>query len=244
MNNSTTSSLTSGQLRHNLFEPGLEVQATLSRLETLLELITKVKPVPATPKAWERFHELPLATQSIVVNAWKDQSLFIQGALDAGLDATDEKGMLTYALGKLNLLCNFSLTNEVEAGDVIEIFNADYIQVYRSFSYFALCQYSLVELSAYPWYELYERASSVTKDLLTEVQKIYDGTATRVSFLHIPEYTLRELLTEDRRTYLLREKFGFRLVSPITGEYYGLSVKTVREVKNDISAGPANLRFI
>lgn len=243
MNQTTNTSVSPGALLNTAFEPHSEVLATLLRLEGLLESLTRVKPTPATPRAWARFHQLPTATQAIVVSAWKDQCLFIEGAIQAGLDAYDEKGMFNYALSKLNLLGEAGLTNEIMNGDVIEIFNAELIQVYRSFSYFALCHYSLVELSAYPFYELYERASSVTKPLLDGAATIFSGQATRVNF-DIPEYTVRELMTEERRTYLIKEKLGVRVVSPVTGDYFMVSTKTVRELKNDISAGPSNLHFI
>lgn len=231
-------------LRHTLPQPQPETLAVLHRLEGLLEKITRVKPVSASSQAWDRFHQLPNDTQALVVHAWKEQALFIEGALEAGLNAYDEKGMFTYALSKLNLLGEAGLTDEIVNGDVVEIFNADFIQVYRSFSYFALCHYSLVELSAYPFYELYERASSVTKPLFDTAANIFNGSATRVSFRHIPEYTVRELMTEERRTYLISEKIGVRLVSPLTGEYFMVSTKTVRELQNDVSAGPSNLHFI
>lgn len=219
--------------------------ASLERIERLLEQLTGVAPRQPTAAGWAHLLALPPATQQLIVKAWDDQAAFLEGAVRAGLKANDEIGMLNYALGKLNLLGDSSLVNEIRPGDIIEIANAEYVQIYRSYSYFAVCNYSLVELSAYPWYELYERSANVTKLLVDAAEGVFTGKVSRVSFEHVPEYTIRELMTEERSAFLLKERFGVRLVSPVTGENYALSVKSVKQLATDTPATrPGNLHFI
>lgn len=220
--------------------------SSLNRLESLLERLVGSAPRTPSPAAWARFLSVPEATQATVVKGWDEQSHFIEDALRAGLKATDEIGMLNFALSKLNLLGDSSLLGEIREGDVIDIFNSEYVQIYRSYTYFALCNYSLVELSAYPWYELYERSTNLTKQLIEIADKVLSGQLSRVSFEHLPEYTLRERLTDEHAAFLVKEKFGIRLVSPVTGENFALAVKTVRPIASELAAtgAPNNLSFL
>lgn len=220
--------------------------SSLNQLEGLLERLVGVAPRTPSPAAWDRFLSIPADTQNMVVKAWDEQSSFIEAAIRAGLKATDELGMLNFALSRLNLLGDSSLMSEIREGDVIDIFNSEYVQIYRSYSYFALCNYSLVELSAYPWYELYERSMNLTRQLIEVADKVLSGQVSRVSFDHLPEYTLRERLTDAQATFLQKEKFGIRLVSPVTGENFALSVKTVRPIASEavVAGAQNNLSFI
>jgi len=149
-----------------------------------------------------------------------------------------------FALGKLNLLGDVSLIDQVNQGDIMEVHDGSYSQLYRSYSFFKHCRYSLVDLSTYPWFELYERSSTVTKQLIEATEKLLGSQSGRVSMHDYPEYTLRELMTEERATFALKEKYGVRLVSPTTGEYYILSVKSVRELQSDLRGVPGNVRFL
>jgi hypothetical protein len=216
----------------------------LMRLEAAIEKFTGVKPRTTKPHVWRRFYGLPQEHQRTIVKSWEDQAAFLEEAIRSGLESTNELGLLIFALGKLNLIGDTSLIDEVEAGDMLEIYDSNFSQLYRSFSYFAYCNYSIPELAVYPWFELYERASSVTKHLLDSAERLFSGKVSRVSFYDYPEYVLRELMTDELNAFSMREKYAIRLASPITGENYVLSVKRVRELPKEINPKDSSLRFL
>ncbi len=211
--------------------PDPAILQALERLENALENLTKVRLRQAPETAWMRFLSFPTETQQVIAKAWNGQAEFIEGAVKEGLDAFNELAMLKYAYDRLGFLGDAAVVEDIQPGDIIEIADEDYVQVYRSFSYFSLCNYSIVELSAYPWFELYERSSVVTKQLLEGQDLILKGKSTRFNF-DLPEYTLRELMTEECATFTLKEKYVIRLISALSGKTYALSVKQVREIES------------
>lgn len=228
------------QQTHPLLNPGalsLPAGASPAAVEALVELESvlhqlsgyRIRVAPVA--AWDRFLVLPETTQAEMIRGWKAQTEFIRGALDEGLDALDEVGMLRYALGRLGLFGEATFSEDIEPGDIIEVADSDCVQIYRSFSYFALCNYSILELSTYPWYELYERPSAITDLLMQAAKPLLEGQKSRIQFSHIPEYSLRELLTEECAVFTMREKFAQRLISNLNGKSYCLSVKSVKELE-------------
>lgn len=216
-----------------------ELAGPLERLEALLERLTRVRLKRANAAAWDRFLSLAPESRSMIVQAWKKQAAFIEGALEQGLDAYDELGMFRYAMRHLGMLGDSELFSRVEPDDVIEILGPDYVQVYRSFTYFSLCNYSLLELSAYPFYELYDRSSVIIKKLFEHGEMIRQGKTSYVDLRDLPEYTIREVMLEAGGVFQMREKCLARAVNAATGATYLVSIKKVKEV-----APPRSLTFI
>lgn len=217
----------------------------LVRLENLLEQFTGKRPAPAPARAWDAFFALPETKREEIITSWSSQADFIQGAIDRGIDHCDERGMLNYALGTMNLLADTGLFSMIEDSDVFEIMSPDFVQVYRSFSYFALCNYSLVELASYPFFELYERSSWVMEQLLKYGSPVLEGKTNIALMDQIPEYTIREVMTETGCLYSMKERAVVRLVSSLTGQNYILSVKRVKALATPASAeSKSNLAFL
>lgn len=223
------------------------MRSTLTHFEGLLKQLIK-KQVPQAPaRAWARFAELSSDNQIGIIRGLQEQSRFVAGALEKQIDGFDESAMLNYAMGQLFLLSDSGYVSnfmtQINPGDVIEVANKDYIQVYRSYSCFTLCNYSILELTTYPWFELYERSSLVTKQLCETVEKVLEGRLSYSEWENVPEYTLRELMTEQECIFAMKEKYIVKLVSAITGETYVLTLKTVREVGSENTAR-GNMRFL
>lgn len=212
--------------------PGVshEVLAPLVRLEMLLEKFTGKEPVAAPAHAWSAFSGLPADKQLEIARGWTAQADFIQGAIERDIHHCDEKRMLNYAMGTMNLLADSGLFTIIDESDVMEIIGPDCVQTYRSFSYFTLCNYSLVELAAYPFYELYERSSRVMETLMQRAGPILEGKSNSVLLDDVPDYTIRETMTEEGCVYRMRERAYLRLISALTGENYVLSVKKVTQL--------------
>lgn len=231
--------------RAPLIEPLSPVIETLDVLEGLLERFTGSPPRRPPNAAWERYLSLPVDAQKATLAGWRSQASFIKAAMDEGLDSFDESRMLRFALGRLFLLGDSSAADIVEADDVVEIYDSNFVQVYRSFSYFNLCNYSLLELSSYPWFELYERSSIISKQLIEISERILNERLPSTSLAEVPLYTVKELMTDDQCVFTIREKRAFRLISSISGEAYILSTKQIKEVDSvQGSKAGGNIRFI
>jgi hypothetical protein len=216
---------------------GQEIWEVIGVLEgQILRLLgKKMKAAPAS--AWNHFLELSAATQQGILSGLHAQSDFIQGALDRNIDGLNEFTMLRYAMDRMCLLTEHDTTEALAPGDVIEIFDPMGCQVYRSYNCFSLSNYSLLELTSYPWFELYDRSHRVEDVLIETCEAIVSG---KVSYLplyeKVPDYTLRELRTDEHAVFAVREKFAARMKSAVTGQNYVLSAKMIREVASESAA--------
>ncbi|MGZ3711396.1 MAG: hypothetical protein ACXVBE_06550, partial [Bdellovibrionota bacterium] len=169
------------------------------------------------------------------------QRELILEAIAGSTSAFNERVMLQMALDKLELSMDENLLGRVNQTDVVEILDPNQIQVYRSFSCFVLCNYSVAELVTYPWFMLYERPDWVHHKLVELGTPIYtDGPAFQ-SLDNLQPYSLRETLTEEKAAFLLQEKFLARMISRLTGETYLLSVKQVSPLE---ASNQTNLSFL
>jgi hypothetical protein len=155
-----------------------------------------------------------------------------------GLDAYSEKRLVRLAVDKLKIDADQNILDTVEHTDVVEIINSDHTQVYRSFSCFALCNYTIAELVTYHWYELYERPSWVQERLYNLCEQVLrtEGCYVDLEPL-IPAYTLRETMTPERASFKMSEKFYSRMNSSLNQNPYLISVKKIEPLEEmDLSS--------
>lgn len=187
-------------------------------------------------RGWEIFITLPETTKTAIKGFIKGQTAFIQEAVAAGVEPKSEKAMLRHALSKLRIICDESIFDEVEETDVIEILDQNLAQMYRSFSCFAICNYSVLELTTIPFFDLYERSSAITKILVEACGEIFEGKTSFKSLRHIGSYPVREILTPEKNSFVIQEKFVARSLGCLDSNTYAVSVKRVRETNepNDL----------
>lgn len=224
-----------------LLSPEQELRLTLPQLEKLLEKFFGRPVRPSPEKALKDFGALPEIHQQQALSILRFQQEILEEAIACNVDNYDERSLLRMAMSKLRLIMDDNLLEQVEQSDVVEILDPNQIQVYRSFSCFALSNYSLAELVTYPWFMLYDRPAWVEHKLVELGSPIYQDGPGFQSLGSLPAYSLREKLTEEKATFLLQEKFLARMISQVTHETYLLSVKQVSNVE---SPSQDNLSFL
>lgn len=88
--------------------------------------------------------------------------------------------------------CN-ELMASIEQGDVIEIYDTNYTQVFRNIAFFSICSYTLDELLARPFYELFRRDESVTAQLIQVGTEMFGGRLSGVHQWTVGQHTLNEV---------------------------------------------------
>jgi hypothetical protein len=76
---------------------------------------------------------------------------------------------------------------------VIEIYGHDMIQLYRSLTFFQYCGYSLLDISVFEWYVLWERPRMVV-DKMIDYAKVYLTTKHPTAKFDVPRHVLRETM--------------------------------------------------
>lgn len=210
-----------------------EMASALSTVENTLEKFLG-KPLPATPeRAWVQFGNLNAQHQQMALAALRAQNAFVIGMMEEGITSTDEAAMLRFALSKLSLLSQEGLPYTVGPEHVVEIFDESHVQVYRSVNCFNLCNYSLLELSSYPWFELYERPPAFEQRYLEMGVKMAAGKLPYADVSDFPEYVIRETMTDGLEAFAIRDLFIANLRSTLNGRPYFLSVKKIRPLEEN-----------
>lgn len=203
-----------------------------NRQEILLELIAEHEsilknvglPVKTSSQATiDVFNSFPDERQARILANLRFHNKALAGAsseLTSGLNAasqfTREKEIpyLMTALRKAGLrLGDSSILGFIEDDDLIEIFDSQGVQLYRSWSCYKYCVYSLAELLIYDWDTLYIRPSWVAKKLYEMVPLVFQGGVGTIPF-NFPEYAMTERLMKNDRVLMFQMKY----VSPLLCE--------------------------
>lgn len=119
---------------------------------------------------------------------------------------------LMTALRKAGLrLGDCSILDQIKDDDIIEVLDSRGVQIYRSWSCYKYCAYSLAELLVYDWDTLYVRPSWVAKKLHEMAPLLYQPGAATMPYM-LPEYTITERLLKNDRVLLFEMKHASPLV--------------------------------
>ena len=119
---------------------------------------------------------------------------------------SEEVTMVRKALSVFSLRVKTFDWSFIEAGDIIEIYTADGIQIYRNFEFFRQCSYDLMSLLSYEWHELYERPSSVTDGIYRRVGEVMAGGRGNPQPYGLLPHTLRESRIDAKRVFSVEMK--------------------------------------
>lgn len=170
----------------------------------------------------EKFKELAhqiveLGRQAnVTIRAYKDESLPYFSLLE-----DPKKEQIISCLSFLLKVCELTITNGDSLADsnrltwqaikelkwhpcsdlfstitkesIIEIYDANNLQVFRSFSFFEFCSYSLEEIHSLPWLALYYRPNGeITQKIMTQIGRLFASGSKKTKFLGIPPHYVKE----------------------------------------------------
>lgn len=145
----------------------------------------------------------------------------VEGEIASGRKSFSRQAELQsfkWALRKADLdLADPNFCDYVEEEDIIEIYSAQGVQLYRSWSCYRLCSYSVLELKLYDWDTLYQRPSWVAKTLWEMMPRLFEPGQKTIAY-NIPEYVMTERLQKHNRRLLFRMKYASPLVDKSTGQ--------------------------
>lgn len=127
-----------------------------------------------------------------------------------GKPMTDSPSLLWNALKELGLRPPSDLFGRIPDGEVVEIYSSRNIQLFRSFTFFKYCSYTLEELYCRDWVSLFARDDQKIVDLILDfLFDVFTGQLDRTASLsHIPNHTVRETESENRFVLEVGMKWG------------------------------------
>ncbi len=108
-----------------------------------------------------------------------------------------EKNLVEAALKFFNLKLRDDFWKTVEPHDIIEIYNDEGIQVFRTFNFFTNSSYSITDLLVNEWYVLWERPKFVLQKIFEYSNGILSGEMKGVIKMDIPKHVIKEISSES-----------------------------------------------
>lgn len=217
-----------------------DMELAIREFDNLLHKFCARRTRCAPETAWSVFSAISLSEQREKIESVRKQCEFVQEALINRIDGHDNLAVLRFAISKLGLEMPDELFDRVRHSDLCEIYNENHLQVFRSFNFFDACNYSLLQLVTFPWYELWERPASIERKIAAAANAIFKEESVFENLSDEEPYAIRELQSADPQTAILAERFMARLVSTSTGRPFLLSLHTC---DNNCVEG-TNLAFI
>jgi hypothetical protein len=109
-----------------------------------------------------------------------------------------------------------SIFEKIGDQDIVEIYSGEGVQIYRSWSFFKFCSYSLAELLIYDWNTLYERPASIVNSLFELAPLLFTPEATTMPY-GLPDYVLVERYMDRNRVFNVKMKLASPLIEKNSG---------------------------
>lgn len=153
-----------------------------------------------SPKSIERFRALPEDKKEVLAQQLKSVIALILNCseIEAPADEHPEKIYVEHAVKFNNLeLRDKEFWNKLEKDDVIEVYSSENIQLFRTFNFFKISSYSLLDLLTLEWFLLWERPSFVLNGLIQAATEMMQGQMKSATQLDSKRHILKEIYNDD-----------------------------------------------
>lgn len=150
--------------------------------------------------ALNRFKSLSGEQKKNIIKQLQDYVTSCELANQRGIHLKETKRLLKYHLGLLGLVAPKSLLDSLDDGDVVEAYNLDQVQIFRSVVFLELCHYTLADVLTHEWYHLYERDDVINKMIVENINKVLHENNDLV-WSGIPEHSMVEKFSDPRGVF-------------------------------------------
>lgn len=150
-----------------------------------------------------------LESQSLVAQEQALISIYLSSFKDVfgELDSTIEHQLVRQFLFRYKMaLTDDDVLKTVGPDDFIEIYDAQGIQIYRSWNFFKFCRYTIDQVLTRSWDELYDRPEFITHKLYSLMPALFGPEAKSIISYNIEPFILSERLIEPPLKYLVHMK--------------------------------------
>lgn len=108
----------------------------------------------------------------------------------SGISLRDNIAVLSHCLKRSNLFAKNDIREFISNEHMVEVYNLENVQIFRSINFFDYCNYTLLDLLSREWMELYERLSSITESIFREIHS--SVAAKEFRLFDTPAHVMKE----------------------------------------------------
>ncbi|MEK2690833.1 hypothetical protein [Bdellovibrio sp. GT3] len=157
------------------------------------------------------FSKLPTEKKLHIIQQVRFYQELCQGQLNDGYKISDSPTFTWRAFRHLGLAPCKDFFSFLTQDDIVEIYSKDQIQLFRNFTFFDFCSYTLEELYTFEWWNLFQREEKHTQMILDEVAKVISGEIQSTYEPGLPAHELREIRSAERYSMTM----SLRCLAPV-----------------------------
>lgn len=169
-------------------------------LMTLLDFSQKLKRYGfdvkvCTTAALMKLNEIDSAKKTEIRNYFENWGRWIEpDASETGVlevDLEQEKVFLKRALDHYGLWIDDEFWKSMRHGQVVEIYSPNMVQLYRNIHFFQYSSFSLLEISIFEWFHLWQRPKLIQEAMMKSARAVLDKMIPILAY-DVPRHVLRE----------------------------------------------------
>lgn len=151
-----------------------ENSVLLNELSRFSRLVAKYgyTVTPYSESALKKLDEVPSQKKEQIATYFKNWSNWIDPEQNPEPLINIELHCLKKALDFYNLEATDEFLKTIGDDHIVELYGEDMIQLYRSLSFFNVTSYSLLDISIYEWYVLWNRSVKAIEETLNDAQQV------------------------------------------------------------------------
>ena len=140
------------------------------------------------------FSKLSSIDQETAVTRLSQYVSICQDVVAGGGSLRSSRTFVWRALKEMGLLPDSDLFTRIEEDEIIEIYNLDHIQIFRNLPFFEYCSYTLEDLYARPWHQLFLRDEpGITQKIISIVTESAARVNRKMVVTHLGQQVTREV---------------------------------------------------
>ncbi len=163
---------------------------------------------PDSEITWPQFRSLSGPMQQDCFNKFSSYNDLCVAAAASGIAFNDDRSLVWWAVQKFGLRPCSDFFDKLTHDHVLEIYNCDFVQIYRNWAFFQISSYSMGDLFVFPWPELYVRESEVTQHLITYASQVLSGTVHHTMATPSPRHIVTEALSSGKNILDMELKYA------------------------------------
>lgn len=184
---------------------GSEVALNLAKeLEALsAKISTQCRPFGS----FEQITSMNEASMEKVMQIVRHQRKLLEERSSDIFDVDADRRDLRSALINLRLRTNEDIFGRIENGDIIEIYDANFVQFFHNWVFHYYCSYDLVTLITEPIWTLYSRPQEIAQMLVARAKEVMANDSGIVESWNIPTHYLKETKLRTPRLFKIDLKY-------------------------------------
>lgn len=180
-----------------------ENRLLLEALEHFANVLRRygIKVAPYSEMSLLKLAEVPVEKKRGIRSLFENWAQWIapdsDGADILEVDLEKEKLFLKRALDHYGVWIHDDFWSSLRKGHLIEVYGQEMIQIYRNIEFFKYCSYTLLDISIFEWYSLWERPRSVF-EMIMDVARSVLVKQTPITKFKVPQHVLREVRPPNR----------------------------------------------